>query len=198
MADTPLHRWLRTPRGLLELLAITFAVAALLAGVAAWQRPFFERYVREKYPPPSATTEALAKRIEAGQVSESEARGLPATTWAALYQLWVQAASPEQAYPSLPRVMAEQAPSATSTLAERTLVAGTLAQQELAVRFIRASRSAALLPAVTLGLEVAKRRGSESLVPKLEAAKLELQPVRSEPRPGLQPSTGVDGGAAPP
>ena len=58
---------LRSVRGQLALIGVTFLGAIVFAVVLAAHRGFFEGLVREKYPPPGATVRALAGRLESGE-----------------------------------------------------------------------------------------------------------------------------------
>ena len=161
-----LRHWLRHPQGQLQLIAITFAVAVALAGAAASQRPFFERTVREKYPAPIQSTRTLAEQLEKDNAPPD--RLLP-SQWTLLYQLWIQADAPETQWPNLPGIIAARQPKLADEVVARTLVAGTAAQQGLAIRFAVASKSRELIPALRLGLDRA-RRAKATDVTQLEAA----------------------------
>ena len=152
-----MRRWLSTPKGQLQLIALTFVVAAALAGGAASQRAFFEGHVREKLPVASAATAALAARIEQGETVQIDAE-----TVTALYQLWLQEA--EGARPELPSKLAAAAPVRCVELVERTLVAGSEEQANRAAAFAAATRSSAFVPALELGLERAQRLGLQERV----------------------------------
>lgn len=160
-----LRKWLRTPKGQLQLIGLTFLAAFAIAVGASTQRSFFEGYVREKYPAPAAATVELATAIEHGAAAPTD---LTAVT--ALYQLWVQEEGPEARWPSLPGKLASAAPALTRELTERTFVAGSERQADRAVAFAAATKSHALAPALQLGLERSRRLGLAHRAQRYEAA----------------------------
>ncbi len=183
MADSALRRWLGTPRGHLQLIALTFAVATLLACVAASQRARFERAMIEKYPPVTPTTGALAQRLGQAGATREEAARLAPEQLRLLYQAWLMAEVPEAEgpWPRLPEVIAAADPVLADELVARTLVAGSPGQRHAALRFAVTSGSAALVPALELGLRRAvQQRAPPPRVAELEAA---LTRLRASPTP---------------
>ena len=157
--------WLRTPKGQLQLIALTFAAAFAIAFGASTQRAFFESYVREKYPAPAAATAEQASAIEQGGAAPTD---LAAVT--ALYQLWLQEPAAETRWPSLPARLAAAAPASMRELTERTFVAGSEPQIDRAIAFATATRSPALGPSLRLGLERSQRLGLTARAQRYEAA----------------------------
>lgn len=73
-----LHKtWLRSAAGQLSLLGVTYLGALALAGLSLPLRDvFFERYVREKYPPLTGQAERLTHDLAAGRAGAEEVRTL--------------------------------------------------------------------------------------------------------------------------
>lgn len=164
-----MRAWLGTPKGQLQLIALTFLAAFAIAFGASTQRAFFEGYVREKYPAPTAATVEQASALEQGGTAPTD---LAAVT--ALYQLWLQEPGAETRWPSLPSKLASAAPALTRELTERTFVAGSEPQADRAVAFATATRSAALAPALRLGLERSRRLGLTDRANRFETALAQL------------------------
>jgi len=139
--ERALRRRLATPRGQLELFGATFVVAVVIAMVAATQRPFFEGYVREKYPTPTAATEKLAASL-AMQGDALRSRSEAERT--GLYQAFMQG----DGYEAVPRALAEADPEGTARRLVRTWHAGSDAQRRRALAFVAAAQSPALLDAI--------------------------------------------------
>ena len=143
MADPSVdpRRWLASPRGQLQLFGATFAVAAVIAVVCATQRPFFERYIREKHPTTSAVTQKLAEDLEQrppGELSEAD--------WNSLYQAFMQASGEE--YRHVPRALARADRDRTRARLLRTWHAGSDAQRHRALAFVIAAGDPTLLTAI--------------------------------------------------
>jgi DNA-binding transcriptional regulator YbjK len=164
-----LAQWVSRPRGQLQLIAATFVAAVLLASVAAWQRPYFESLVREKYSPILDETRTLATAVEAGSVGAASVDGRVD----ALYELWVQ--TPDvSSYSKLPGLVAQASPVRVAVRIERTLVGGSKAQRLRAAAFLCAARHPELAAALELGERSAASKGDIEL---LEA----LRPCRTTP-----------------
>lgn len=69
--------WLRSAGGQLSLLAVVYLGALVLAGLAILLRDvFFERYVREKYPPLTGQVERLARDLAIGRAGADDVRAM--------------------------------------------------------------------------------------------------------------------------
>lgn len=129
--------FLRTPKGILALFAAAFGLSALLAVIVAANRPFFEKYVREKYPPTFETT-ARILRESRGKTALPE--GLLASQHELLYEAWMSA--PDTLDADLPRKMLVAAPEIYLNRARRTFAAGDFEQRWKARFFLEKSGDA--------------------------------------------------------
>lgn len=128
---SPFLEFLRTPKGILTLFAATFALSAVLAVVVVFNRPFFEKHVREKYAPTLETT-ARIMRESRGKTSLPD--GLLASQHELIYEAWI--AAPDTFDMDLPRKMWAAAPEIYSNRVRRTMVAGDSAQRQKAQIFL--------------------------------------------------------------
>jgi len=159
---------LRTPRGQLELMAFTFGLAAVMAIVMAANRPFFERYVREKYPEVSAETAGLAENLEAGDP-------LPQLTDAqvdALYQHWMSLPTDD----AVGRRLVELHPERMVLRVETTLLAGSTDQRLRALELVEASGDARFVPVLQFAADRPSPQGVEAALSRT------LQGLASEDR----------------
>ena len=149
MKQKELLEFLKTPRGIVNLFAATFLVSALLAVFVAFKRPFFEKYILEKYP----TTTELSAKIMRESVGKT---GLPTDLKPehhdAFYESWMSA--PDTLDADLPRKMLAAAPQIYLDRARRTLVSGNNLQREKARDFLKRSGN----PAAAAVLEADLKR----------------------------------------
>jgi len=125
--------FLRTPRGVLALLAASLAFSAAAAAGLALNRDFFERHVREKYPPPSGLLTELGQSLDSPP-GLRRLRGLNPAERRQLYTTWMQVGD---AWPSeAPRAMMAVDPATYLDAAFQTLIAGSPEQRRRAVRFL--------------------------------------------------------------
>lgn len=125
--------FLRTPRGVLVLLAAALAFSAAVAAGLALNRDFFERHVRESYPPPSGLLAELGRSLDR-PAGLRRLRGLSAAERRQLYTTWMQVGASWPA--AAPRAMMTADPSTFLDAAFQTLIAGSPEQRRRAVRFL--------------------------------------------------------------
>lgn len=145
-----LRRRLAEPRGLLQLFGATFGVALVIAGAAATQRPFFERYVVEKHPATTAATRDLAARVK--ELSADELRGRPEAEWTELYHAYLASSGEEVEH--LPRAFAAADSERIARRLIRTWHAGSDAQRQRVLAFLESARE----PDLSVAVEAASRR----------------------------------------
>ena len=124
---------LRTPRGVLVLLAASLAFSATVAAGLALNRDFFERHVREKYPPPSGLLAEVGRSL-GSPAGLRRLRGLNAAERRQLYTTWIQVGASWPA--AAPQAMMTADPSTFLDAAFQTLIAGSPEQRRGAVRFL--------------------------------------------------------------
>jgi len=128
-----LRSFLRTPRGVLSLLASALAFSAAVAVVLALNRDVFERTVRERYPPPSGLLVELGRSLSSPPAVR-RLRRLSAEERRHLYTAWIQVGEdwPSQAV----RAMVGVDSATFLDAAFQTLLAGSPDQRRRAVRFL--------------------------------------------------------------
>ena len=128
-----IEAFLRTPRGVLALLAASLVFSAAVAAGLALHRDFFERHVQERYPAPSGLLAELGRSLDR-PAGLRRLRGLNAEERRQLYTTWIQVGSswPQTA----PRTMMTADPPAFLDAAFQTLIAGSPEQRRRAVRFL--------------------------------------------------------------
>ena len=125
--------FLRTPRGVLALLAASLVFSAAVAAGLALNRDFFERHVREKYPPPSGLLAELGQSLDS-PAGLRRLRGLNAAERRQLYTAWMQVG--DSWPPEAARAMMTIDPAIYLDAAFQTLIAGSPEQRRRAVRFL--------------------------------------------------------------
>ncbi|MCC6458867.1 MAG: hypothetical protein IT260_00250 [Saprospiraceae bacterium] len=129
--------FLRSPRGMLALFACTFAGAVLLAVAAAFNRPFFEKFVAEKYGVVTAQEDSLMRTTDPASFVRKVQLLTPGKQ-TRLYEIWMQR----------PGKYPEQMPAwilsgNRDTLFQRirvTLLAGSAVQRQMAALFLSRTR----------------------------------------------------------
>ena len=164
--NEPLRRWLRTPRGVLGLIAASLAATAAAAAVLASQRAWFESKARETYAEPSAAIDALGRELDSSQAA-GRVRALPAADKGRLYTDWMQAgdAWPEAA----PAAMAAADPSFYLDRSLQTLLAGSRAQRARAAAFLARSGAPGARALLAEAAARARRRRESELAHGIEA-----------------------------
>tara|TARA_R110002072_G_scaffold43409_1_gene121946 strand:- start:84 stop:668 length:585 start_codon:yes stop_codon:yes gene_type:complete len=158
----------RTPRGQAQFLLALFAAAALASVGLGLARPFFEGFVRERYPQPSVAAIRLADAAALGSATPLELRELSPEDFDGVYRAFMRQ-DPEVAGavdgqrgdelpppPSEPllepgplgRLLFAADPERASALLRRTLIVGSPAQRERALLLTREVRGSTELSAL--------------------------------------------------
>ncbi|MDH5492780.1 MAG: hypothetical protein OEY14_12575 [Myxococcales bacterium] len=148
---------LREPRGLAWLFGATLLGALALAISIATHRSLLEPWLRETQPAPSASVERLAWALARGEANAERLRDAPPRERAALYAFYLRASQPER-LEALPPALFAAHPRDFSERVRRTLVAGSGAQRERALRFARLGCHRAVIPILRWASERAHRR----------------------------------------
>lgn len=155
MISPEMRRFLRTPRGQLALIGVTFAGSIALAAFVATQRSFFEKYVREKYESPAAYIVEIGKKLESDE-DVRVVKDLSRADHLKLYEAWMQS---NDTWPAAAaRVMIASSPTLYLHRAAQTLVGGTPRQRRRAVQFLAASDAAEAKPVLRRALDRARLR----------------------------------------
>lgn len=162
---------LRTPRGMGWLFGITLVLALGLAVVMANTRWFFERYVREKYPAPSARALELVVRIRTGTPGPRIAERLQPYC-AEAYSAWMTVERGERGErdEALARVIVASDPGQIASLLEKTFVAGSQAQKLRAAHLAQLGARAELVPVLQWARARAEATHNAELGGAIEAA----------------------------
>ena len=131
-----LESFLRTPRGVLSVLALCLAASAAIAMGLAGQRDFFERHVRETYPPPSALLADLGRGLDRAD-GAARVRALSAEERRMLYTTWIQIGGSWP--PAAARTMVTADPETFLDAAFQTLIAGSPEQSRRAAQLLALS-----------------------------------------------------------
>jgi hypothetical protein len=166
MTQPELEAWLRTPRGVLALLGGSLLASVVLALLLGTQREFFERHVREKYPPVSVEAHELGRRL-AEPDAEERIRGLSSREREGLYTAWMQKGDE---WPAAAPAVLVRADRFFLERAERTLRVGSLEQRRAATRFLAASRDTRARPLLEASRLRAQRRREHELVREIQQA----------------------------
>jgi hypothetical protein len=166
MTQPELEAWLRTPRGVLALLGGSLVASMILALLLGTQREFFERHVREKYPPVSAEAHEIGRRL-AELDAQERVRSLSPREQESLYAAWIQKG---HEWPAEAPAVLVRADALFLERAERTLRVGSREQRRAAVRFLAASRDARARPLLDAARHRAQRRREHELVREIQDA----------------------------
>ncbi len=132
--------FLKTPRGILFLFAATFFGAAILASTTVFFRPFFEKYVAEKYAPPTANEEKNLKQPDSPD-NQKYLNNLPSPQKIRLYEVWMQ--QPDSFSTDIPQRLIRSSPDTILLRVTQTFVAGSHEQRQRAAVFLARSRDIA-------------------------------------------------------
>jgi hypothetical protein len=166
----------------MTLIGLTFLVAAGLATAAATQRPWFEKYVREKYAPTADNIDRVGRQLTDMAAGVEAVRALSSADRGALYEGWMQASD----WPGLAAaIMVRADPEFYGARARRTLVCGAAEQKQRALEFLKISAHPAALGVLERCREQALSRRSHALA---NAAGLALDTCRQ----GLKREDAVD------
>ncbi len=160
-----LRERLATPSGQMTLIGATIAAGAALAVLVATQRPFFEKYVREKYAAPAPHVRDAVAAIR----STDDTAGILALSpqdRRLAYEAWVQ--GPDAFPASAPAAMARADAPLYLARAWQTLVCGAPEQRVLATRFLEASGHPDAVEILRHALARARARGEDAISARLE------------------------------
>jgi len=160
---------LRTLEGLGKLFALTCVGAVLFAIFIAVNRPYFDRYVREKFPAPSAAARQLADKARTGELDlKKELKNLRRFR-AELYALWMTS-PPAEGDTRLSLVLMAADPAYVKARLERTFATGSSAQQLRAVKLAQQAPHPQLLPVLQWALPRAKAKKRSELTAAISDA----------------------------
>lgn len=175
----------RTPKGQAQFLVALFAAAALASLALGLARPFFEGFVRERYPQPSAAAIRVADAAALGSATPAALGELSPEDFDAVYRAFMRQ-DPEVAGPvdgqrgdELPpapsgpllepsafgRLLFAADPERASALLRRTLIVGSAAQRERALLLTQEVRGCAELSAL---LDWASERAQRTRDPQAD------------------------------
>ena len=181
---------LRTPAGMLALIGVTFLAAVGLAVGAVWQRPWFEKFVREKYGPVSATASNLGVILDDSPEKSELVRALPPAERDSLYEGWVQAGAGWPA--AAPAAMTRADPDFFLARAWRTWICGSDDQKKRALVFLENCgnrRALGLLERACRQANARRAASLESLARQaLEGCRRSLSIEDTASRPGPAPA----------
>ena len=150
-----LRQAIRRPGGLARLFTLVYALAVLLAGVVAWQRPRADALIREAVDPPDdETLDRLRRAQREGRLGDVELDSL--------YAAYLRAGEPER-FACLPGLAFRADPDAMSRRVRRTLAAGSPTQRARAALFAARAEHPAATRALAWGRDWNRRvRGGDS------------------------------------
>ncbi len=164
-----LAQQLRSLEGLGKLFALTCVGAVLFALFMVVNRPFFDRYVREKLPAPSPAASKLADKARAGELDlKKELKSLKRFR-AELYAVWMNS-PPAEGDTRLSLALMAGDPTYVKTRLERTFATGSAAQQLRAAKLALLAPRPQLAPVLQWALLRAKAKKRQELATALADA----------------------------
>jgi hypothetical protein len=178
-----LRAGLRTPRGLAFLLASTVMASAAAALVAGSWRAWFERHVREIWPPPAPREMCAALPTDEAAL-RTAIRKMASATRRALYVSWLS--QPNSLPPAAPASMFGADAGAFAAWASHTLLHGSPEQRSRAIAFLGASRHPSAFEPLREAAARAENRRETSLMDEarnaIRALEAELSAERTRRR----------------
>lgn len=180
----------RTPRGQAQFLAALFAVAALASLALGLARPWFEGFVRERYPQPSEAAIRAADAAALISASPATLATLTPEDFDGVYRAYMRQ-NPEVAGPvdgqrgdqlppppsgpllqpgPLGRLLFQADPVRAAALLRRTLIVGSPPQRERALLLTREVRGCPELSALLAWASERAARTRDPQAPLLAAA----------------------------
>lgn len=163
-----LNRFLKSPRGLAWLFALTLVGAIVLAFVMTTQRHFFERYAREKLGEPTVDAVHLADELRRGEVPAASISARVSPWVDPLYAIYIQ--RPDAQDDRVAEALVASAPDRVLLRLEKTFVAGDFDQRMRAAKFVEAAPRRAFVPVVERALVAARASRLSELASRLEGA----------------------------
>jgi len=159
-------RELRTLKGQLLLLGAMFAGSITLAVVVASQRPFFEKFIEEKYGQLPAEMKTLAEgAAESGKIDAEAFSKLTEEQRLLLYDDWMTRPDPPPQRTPAALVAADQ--SLYLARAERSLVGGNANQKTRALEFLELAGAKEAIPLLRKARQWSTRRRTNDLTAKI-------------------------------
>lgn len=158
---------IRTLKGQLLLLGAMFAGSVVLAVVMAAQRPFFEKFIAEKYGTVPANIKTLADEVALSGKIEAEAFSkLTEEERLLLYDDWMT--RPDPPPPRTPAALVAADSKLYLARAERSLVGGSDNQKTRALKFFELAGSRDAIPLLQKARQWSIKRRTLDLTAKIE------------------------------
>ena len=158
---------LRTLKGQLLLLGAMFAGSVVLAAVMAWQRPFFEKFIAEKYGVLPAAMKTLADgAADSGKIDVEAFSKLTPEERLLLYDDWMT--RPDPPPQRTPAALVAADPVLYLARAERSLVGGSDDQKTRALKFLELAGSRDAVPLLQKARRWSIKRRTLDLTAKIE------------------------------
>jgi hypothetical protein len=136
---------IRTLKGQLLLFGAMFAGSVVLAVVMATQRPFFEKFIAEKYGVLPESIKTVADGVaESGKIEAEAFSKLTEEERLLLYDDWMT--RPDPPPPRTPAALVAADPKMYLSRAERSLVGGSDNQKTRALKFFELAGSKDAIP----------------------------------------------------
>jgi hypothetical protein len=167
----------------LEVLMLSYVVAAALALCVNWNRWFFEPRVGEVYPSAAAGTLAVMESLARGDDGQDAVRKLTREDGLGLYDCWMQ--DPREIL-ALPRALVILDEELFLARAERSFVTGSPEQKKRAVDFLAATGSSRTEAILERARSYSRRRQERELQEHVERTlgRLRSDPTRREAHVG--------------
>ena len=157
---------IRTLKGQLLLLGAMFAGSVVLAVVMATQRPFFEKFIAEKYGTIPANIKTLADEVALSGKIEAEAFSkLTDEERLLLYDDWMT--RPDPPPPRTPAALVAADPKLYLARAERSLVGGSDSQKTRVLKFFELAGSKDAIPLLQKARQWSIKRRTLDLTAKI-------------------------------
>jgi hypothetical protein len=158
---------LKTLRGQLLLLGAMFAASVVLAAVLATERPFFEKFVAEKYGVLPAGMKTLADgAADSGKIDAEAFSRLTMEERLLLYDDWMTRPGPPP--PRTPAALVAADPTLYLARAERSLVGGSDQQKVRALEFLELAGARDAIPLLRKARQWSIKRRTSDLTAKIE------------------------------
>ena len=158
---------LRTLKGQLLLLGAMFAASVVLAAVMATERPFFEKFIAEKYGVLPEGMKTLADgAADSGKIDAEAFSKLTVEERLLLYDDWMT--RPDPPPPRTPAALVAADPALYLARAERSLVGGSDGQKARALEFLKLAGSRDAIPLLQKARQWSIKRRTSELTAKIE------------------------------
>jgi len=162
-------RELRTLKGQLLLLGAMFAGSVALAVLIAAERPFFEKFIEEKYGQLPANIKTMADgAAESGKIDAEAFGRLTAEERLLLYDDWMT--RPDPPPPRTPAALVAADQGLYLARAERSLVGGSVNQKTRALKFLELAGAREAIPLLRKARLWSIKRRTPDLTAKITEA----------------------------